>query len=186
MKKMPDNIEISPEEFEKLVHEYLLEAGKGLKKFEAVHDVKMQAHDGTYQIDIKATFEAINCDIVILIECKRHSAPIKREIVQVLNDKVRSLGAHKGILFSTSPFQGGAKTYAQEHGIATVQLIEGRFTYVTKAAGEQEFNPPFWANIPKYVGQFEYASGSYYLLQPGYIDKLSEFIFIDGKEYQKN
>ena len=93
----------------------------------------MKAHDGTYEIDIKATFGALGTEIVVLVECKRHKSSIKRDVVQVIHDKIYSLGAHKGIIFSTSSFQQGDIDYALEHGIATIQVIEGRLTYHTKA-----------------------------------------------------
>lgn len=39
-----------------------------------------------------------------------------------MHDKIRQIGAHKGILISTSNFQKGAITYASEHGIALIQI----------------------------------------------------------------
>jgi restriction system protein len=80
---------ITPEGFEKLAHDFLFEAGKGLRDFQAIHGIKMQAYDGVNQIDIKAVF--------------------------ALHDKIRSFGAHKGIIFSTSNFQQGAIDYAMQH-----------------------------------------------------------------------
>lgn len=177
MPNIPDNTDITPEKFEQLVHGYLSDLGKDLKSFEAVHNSNVQAHDGTYQIDVKATFEALGCDFVVLVECKRHRSAIKREVIQVLHDKIRSTGAHKGILFSTSKFQEGAREYALKHGIALVRVIEGRYTYFTKSAGEQQYNPPPWAKIPEYVGEYEYAKNAFYNLQPRYLEELATFLF---------
>lgn len=59
------------------------------------------------------------------------------------------------MLFSTNGFQRGAIEYAQARCIALVRLIEGEFTYETRAARSANAprpKPPPWANIPKYVG----------------------------------
>jgi len=171
------NTEITPTDFEVLVRDYLSEMGKPLTSFSAVHNVEEAGHDGTYQIDIKATFEYLGVNFTVLVECKRHSSPIKREAVQILHSRLQSLGAHKGIMFATTTFQSGAKEYAFQHGIALITLIDGELTYETKAMGGQKAKPPTWANIPRYVGQFEYAPMSYYFLSPGWVDQLSEFLF---------
>jgi hypothetical protein len=70
----------------------------------------------------------------VVIEAKYHKNPIKRELVQVLHSKVQSVGAHKGVLVATAPFQRGALDFAKAHGIALVAVTEGRFTIKTKAA----------------------------------------------------
>jgi restriction system protein len=49
--------------------------------------------------------------------------------VQVLYDKIRAIGANKGILILTSNFQIGAIKYAKEHGIALIQIVEADLTY---------------------------------------------------------
>ena len=99
-------LDISPTDFEQLVRDYLAEAGKGLPSFEVYHNVKENSHDGTYQIDVKATFEIFDGgSIIVLVECKKYSSPVKREKVEILFSRLQSIGAHKGIIFSTSGFQ---------------------------------------------------------------------------------
>ncbi|MBN9379162.1 MAG: restriction endonuclease [Chitinophagaceae bacterium] len=122
---------ITPEEFEKLVYEYLKEIGKNLFDFEVIHNTLIETHDGSFQIDIKATFEALNCYFLVLIECKRHKWPVKREVVQILHDKIQSTGAHKGIIFSTSDFQSGAISYAYSHGISLITVRSGKTGLIT-------------------------------------------------------
>ena len=122
---------LTPEGFERLVFEHVKTLGNKLQSFECDHNVIVDAFDGSYQIDIKAIFEFLDVSFVVLIECKRHSNPIKREIVQILNSKLHSTGAHKGIIFSTSPFQEGAIEYARQHGIALVEVINGLFETIT-------------------------------------------------------
>jgi restriction system protein len=174
----PDDINtnISPREFELLVKEYLEGVGKDLKTFTATHNTHLKNNDGEYQIDVYAEFDFLGATFKVLVECKRHKNRIKREVVQLLYDKLRSAGAQKGMVFSTSGFQDGAKKYAIEHGIALVKVIEGRFTYFTKSQDSQNFEPPPWADIPKYVGEYQEGNTTCYL-QNGYFDALKEFLF---------
>jgi len=174
----PDHVEISAEEFERLVYSFLKEVGSELDAFDIQHDVKEVVDDGTYQIDIRATFKALGSVIKVLIECKHHKSPIKRETVQILRDRLQSLGAHKGILFSTSKFQAGCVEYAEKHGIALVRMIEGKYTYQTKSYAKDIIYYP--DDLPKYVGEYTYdkTENSYtvYNIQEGWIDGLKEFI----------
>lgn len=126
---------ITPTEFE----EFCLEILKGyaetenLTDFVIKHNVKIPASDGTYQIDVYAQFNALGVEFKVLAECKRYSSPVSREKVVVLADKIRSLGAHKGILMSTSGFESGAYTYAKEHGIALLQIIDKTVMHIQNA-----------------------------------------------------
>ena len=47
-------------------------------------------------------------EFLIVVEAKKHRYPIKRELVQVLHSKIQSVGAHKGVMVSTAPYQNGA------------------------------------------------------------------------------
>ena len=115
---------MNPIEFELLVKDYLETIGKGLEQFKITHNKKIQGSDGTYQIDILASFKALDGDIKVLVECKQYTQAISREKVQILYDKLRSVGAQKGMLFATSPFQTGAVNYASQHGISLVQVVK--------------------------------------------------------------
>jgi hypothetical protein len=92
-----------------------------------------------------------------LVEAKRHKNPIKRELVQVLHAKLRSVGAQKAVMIATSPYQRGALEYAKTHGMALVTVTEGRFTFETKAKDK----PPAMSregaaaryDLPTFVGQ---------------------------------
>jgi restriction system protein len=178
MPLLPDDINanITPTEFELLVKDYLIELGNELKSFSVTHNTIIKKVDGDYQIDVYAEFNFLGADFKILIECKRHKHKIKREVVQLLYDKIRATGSNKGMIFSTSGFQDGAMKFANEHGIALIRIIEGKYTYFTKGADSQNFEPPPWADIPKYVGEFRDNSSTSYL-QKGYMDSLGEFLF---------
>jgi Protein of unknown function (DUF4238) len=70
---------------------------------------------------------------------------------------MQSVGAHKGVMFSTSGFQRGAVDFAKTHGIALVSVTEGRFMYETKSAERRpaltrEEAKEMW-NLPTFAGQ---------------------------------
>ncbi|MND34970.1 Restriction endonuclease [compost metagenome] len=144
-------LEITATEFERLVRDWLLKQGGELASLNVSHDVKVEAYDSTYQIDVLAKFQAFGgAEFTVLIECKKYRGAIERELVQVLHDKVRSVGAHKGMLFATSGFQSGAIKYAKAHGIALVSIIDGEAMYETRSAFPVPKSPG-WPNLPKFA-----------------------------------
>ncbi|MBA1376664.1 restriction endonuclease [Pseudomonas brassicacearum] len=146
------NLEISATEFEWLVRDWILKQGGELTSLEVTHDAKVEAYDSTYQIDVLAKFQAFGgAEFTVLIECKKYRNAVERELVQVLHDKVRSIGAHKGMLFTTTGFQSGAIKYAKTHGIALVSIIDGAATYQTRSALSVAAKPPAWLNLPKFA-----------------------------------
>ena len=149
---------ITPTEFEKYCLEIL--AGfaeeEQLCNFKITHDVRIPVEDGTYQIDVYAVFTAMGVEFKVLCECKQYSSPVGRDKVAILNDKLKSVGAHKGILLSTSGFQSGAIQYAKVHGIALIRVDDYHFEYLSHSNGQQENddNDPFLyaeKNMPPYV-----------------------------------
>jgi restriction system protein len=141
-------------QFETFVADVLRDLGDGLGDFRLDEQELVVADDGRYRIDITLRFTALDVEFLVLVECKDHARPVEREDVQVLADKKRTAGAHKGVLFSTNGFQRGAIEYAQKHGIALVRVLEGTLTYETRAAGMQRIPPPPWTNIPSLVAQY--------------------------------
>jgi restriction system protein len=131
-------IQVTPLQFEKIVHAYLKEIGTPLNNFEITHNVKEKTHDGNYQIDITAVFKALNVDIVVLVECKRHKSAIKRDDVSLLHGKINTFGAHKGIIFSTADFQSGAILFAREHGIALIKVSESVGNSTSSSSGTSQ------------------------------------------------
>ena len=122
--------DITPGEFEQFVAEQLIGSA-----FPLVDDLKVTLHeritrpDGTYDFDATIRFNVAGMSFLVLVEAKRRKNPIKRELVQVLHQKIQSVGAHKGIMVSTAPYQSGALIFAIEYGIALVTMTEGRFLY---------------------------------------------------------
>lgn len=176
----PENINanITPREFELLVKAYLQEIGSSINTFNVKHDVQLQREDGRYQIDVFVEFELLGSDFKVLIECKKHKDKVKRDVVQLLFDKIRATGAHKGMIFSTSGFQKGALLYARKHGIALIRIIEGKYTYFTKSRESRNFDPPTWVDLPKFVGEFITDEAICYL-QNGHLEPLREFIMVN-------
>lgn len=140
---------LTPVEFERLVASALRKQGVGLQEFSVTHLDTFPGHDGAYKIDVSAKFEALGANFLVLIECKHERRRVEREVVQVLVDKVRSIGAHKGMIFSTGGFQRGALEYARVHGVALVHIADGRTAFLTKSAGPTR-SFPAW--LPPYVG----------------------------------
>jgi len=131
MTTIHDPITLSPEAFEREVQRILEKCGADLDSFRTTHREKLCASDGVYQIDVTARFSALGAHFVVLVECKHQKNPVKREVVQVLRDKVQSLGANKGMLFSTATFQKGAVAYALKHGIALIRITHWHESFVT-------------------------------------------------------
>lgn len=154
---------ISPTEFEKLCLEILkgYAEAENLSDFSIQHNVSIPADDGTYQIDIYARFIAMGVEFKIIAECKRYSTPVSREKVAVLADKVKSLGAHKGIMISTCGFQSGAFEYAKKHGIALLQVIDGSALHILNAANPETEGQKrelflmldWYSRLPKYYAK---------------------------------
>lgn len=129
-------LRLTPDQFETMVVSYLQKVGDGLSSLEVLHRGTVRSPDGEFELDAVATFEAFGADFLVLVECKHHRNPIKRELVQVLSDKVRSSRAHKGMLFSTAAFQSGAITYAMSQRIALIHFVEGGPIYESRAREE--------------------------------------------------
>ena len=153
-------ISLSPQEFEAEVASFLKSKHADQRGLRIDRLEKISVQDGTYEIDITARFEALGVDFLVLVECKHHKSPIKRDVVQILHDRVRAVGAQKGIIFSTSRFQRGAVQYAQAHGVALVEIADSRTCYVTRGyEAEKELLP----GVPPRVGWFMSLSNEGYL-----------------------
>lgn len=177
MKRFPIVDDISPEAFERQVKAWLESVAGALESFSASHLERLSGMDGEYEIDVVARFRALGgASFVVLVECKKHKNPIKRELVQSLREKQLSLGAQKGMLVSTAAFQSGAIEYAQKHGIALVQLVSGSAAYIQANAARVTSEVPDSAE--DYAGLF-YSPIPDAILQPFTAQKnygISEFI----------
>jgi len=150
---------IAPEEYERYVKDWFDGLGYPLNHYQSKHRNIIRVPDGDYEIDIDITYEVLGVTFRILVECKKYSSKIKREVVQLLHQKIQTIGAHKGVICSTSGFQNGALKYAKMHGIACIQVVPGETTFHTKSVGPQKlnYNPCEVWGIPRicgYIHQF--------------------------------
>jgi restriction system protein len=173
-------VDISPAEFEMQVKSWIEKSGAGLLDFRVEHLSTLEGDSGDYEIDVTATFKVFeNAEIKVLIECKRYSSPVKRDVIVILAGKIRDSNAHKGMVFSTSGFQKGAVEYAQNRGIATIGFQEGHTNYFTKSLDVQPATPPPWVRIPKYIGWYTTSSGpdktNYSLIEDERLDEILNY-----------
>lgn len=124
--RMYPNTKLSPEEFEIFVLNYFR---KTYPFADITHREDIVGIDGEYNVDLTIRFEELGVQFLVLVECKHHKSPIKRDYVQILKDRIGSIGAQKGILVSSSSFQLGAIQYAKTHNIALMRVINDEFKY---------------------------------------------------------
>ncbi len=150
----PKDVNITPQEFEQYVKDWFDSEGINLKSYRSILNNKAFTDDGTYEIDIDITYNAFGVEIHVLVECKKHSNSIKREVLQILHQKIQSLGAHKGIICTTSDFQSGALEYAKKHGIACIRVSKSRFLVQTRSADRQTVSQEYcdFFGLPKISG----------------------------------
>lgn len=125
---------LTPAEFEQHVQRWLATMSDGLEDFQVTRLDMVEGAGGDYEIDAVARFTAFGgAEFVVLVECKHHRTPIKREVIQVLESKLRDTKAHKGMVFATSDFQKGALEFAQVHQIATILVSDAGTEYLTRS-----------------------------------------------------
>jgi len=126
--------DLTPAQFEEHVQAWLQASGQTLAGFEVSRLEPVAGSSGEYEIDVTARFVVFGgAEIQVLVECKHHKHPIKRDVVMVLESKLRDTKAHKGMIFSTAPFQRGALTFAGNHRIATLHVSDAGIQYMTKS-----------------------------------------------------
>jgi hypothetical protein len=136
---------MSPSDFEAFVVAVLQSTTPTLGDIEVRLHEKIEGVDGVYDFDATVRYSFAGMRFLILVEAKLHRRPIDREHVQILHQKVRSVGAHKGVIFSITPYKSGAVRFAQIHGIALVTITEGRYVYATRSDTAE-------SDVPKFVG----------------------------------
>ncbi|WP_330948764.1 restriction endonuclease [Virgibacillus sp. MG-45] len=145
---------MTPQDFEKFVMDLIYRASEGQRNIAVRHNEIIKTNEGEFQIDGTIRFEIMGVKYLTLVECKMYKSPVSREKVQILFDKLRATGAQKGILVTTSYFQSGAIDYAASHGVALVQIIDGKLTYNVRSRYVEKINYP--DDLPKYAGIAQY------------------------------
>jgi restriction system protein len=153
MKRFPSVEALTPTQFEAQVRRWLESVANPLEAFSANHSESLVGVDGEYTIDVTARFRALGgASFLVLVECKKHKNPVKREVVQALRAKQEALGAQKAIVVATAKFQSGAIEYASKHGIALAQIVSGSVVYVQANFGREVRAIP--ADAEDYAGLF--------------------------------
>lgn len=131
----PNPQSITPKQFEEVVRAWFEHFPDKLQSFEAEHLETHIGVDGDYEIDITVRFTAFGgAEFLVLCECKKFSNPIERGLLQILNDKKRSISAHKAMMVATAAFQSGAIEYAERNRIGLVEIRRGNFAYITNSS----------------------------------------------------
>lgn len=126
--------DLTPAQFEIFVSELVVDLlGPNDCQVEVLE--RIEGVDGAYKIDVTARYRVGEFDHLLLGEAKMHGRPIEREVVMVLNQKMTSVGAQKGVVFSTAGFQRGAIDFARRHGIALLQVNSDEVIIEVRSAG---------------------------------------------------
>ena len=79
---------------------------------------------GPQKIDVYVTFQKFGHECRWVIECKLWSSPVSKDVVHTLHSKVQNVGADRGLVFSESGFQSGARVAAQNTNIRLHDSLE--------------------------------------------------------------
>jgi hypothetical protein len=126
--------DITAAEFEQWVTELYVAVDGEVEDLRVTPHEVVHGTDGDYDLDATVRFRWGGLAFLVLVEAKRHKDPIKRELVASLHSKMLSTGAQKGVILATAPFQRGAIKFAMTHGIALVEVTEGRYSIKTASA----------------------------------------------------
>jgi Restriction endonuclease len=160
---------ITPGEFEEFVAGELLgAAGSEVDDLAVTVHEKIIGTDGAYDFDATVRYRFAGMAFLVVVEAKLHRNPIKRELVQILHQKIHSVGAHKGVMVATSPYQTGAVEFAKAHGIALVTVTESRFVFATRNIATRT-RPTFVAHYDGGVGTRDLVLSADDEDHPGYV-----------------
>jgi HJR/Mrr/RecB family endonuclease len=152
MKRFPSVGSLTPAQFEQQVRAWLEAGSGGLEEFTSKHQDCVPGPDGEYSFDVTARFTAFGgARFVVVVECKRHNHPIKRDVVQILRQKQLSTGAHKALVVATAKFQSGAIEFAAKHGVGLIEVVNGQVRYIQASATPTGQIPE---NAEDFVGLF--------------------------------
>ena len=142
--------QVTPEEYEAQVCSWLSQS----EDFPCINWINrkvISGRGGDYEIDVLGEMTLLGGALFrILVECKRWSRPVGRDVVLAHAMKLQYTAAHKGIIFATSGFQRGAIEAATEAGIATITFEDGNARYRTRSMGPNH-KPPDWVPSPTYA-----------------------------------
>jgi hypothetical protein len=115
----------------------------------------------TYQIDVYYEFERAGIHHKVIIECKDWKDPVKREVINALESKVRDIPGVIGVIISRNGYQSGAINFSQKKGILALtsedlpslgSLIGERLKTVA-LPDESCIGEPFWTIMMTRAGE---------------------------------
>lgn len=114
-----------------------------------------------YQIDVYYEFMRAGVHHRVIIECKDWQSPVKREVVNALESKLRDIPGVIGVIIARNGYQSGAINFAQQKGIlaltsdqlpSLVTLLRERLTTVA-LPDETCIGEPFWTIMNTRAGE---------------------------------
>ena len=155
----PKLAQVTPAEYEAQVCSWLSQS----EDFPCINWINRKVipgRGGDYEIDVYGEMTFLSGALFkILVECKRWSRPVGRNVVLELATKLQYTAAHKGMIFATSGFQRGAIEAATEAGIATLTFEDGNASYRTRFIGPT-LEPPDCIPFPTYAAYLMSATGA--------------------------
>ncbi|WP_435123930.1 restriction endonuclease [Micromonospora tulbaghiae] len=106
-------------QYQREVAAFLSSLGFDTKVDETVHGARA-VHD----IDVTARSRVAGVNQLWIVECKLWKRPVPKERVLTFRGVVEDVGADRGVLFSESGFQSGAKTAAQKTNISLTSFAD--------------------------------------------------------------
>ena len=105
-----------------------------------------------YQIDVYYEFERAGIRHRVIIECKDWKSPVKREVINALESKVRDIPGVIGVIISRSGYQSGAINFSRQKGILALTSDElpslgfliGERLKTVALPDEKCIGEPFW------------------------------------------
>ena len=98
---------------------------------------------------IAIEFELLESNMLIAVECKDHTRPVERKVVDEFATRLRRIGANKGIIVSANGFQKGAHISAKECRISLAKVVD--YIY-TPYAGDPAMFQIYLNNVYGYLG----------------------------------
>lgn len=108
-------------EFE-LLSKKILEVLAINENCQITHNEKIETEFGERQIDVLIKSKIAGMNIITIVECKDHKRKIDIQVIDAFNSKMTDVGAHKGVLISSSGFSKHALKKARKLGISACTI----------------------------------------------------------------
>lgn len=120
---------------------------------EVRHNHKIRGKSGSLrQFDVTVSEAVGLIPVTIVIECKHYKRKVTVDKVEAFSRKIRDVGASCGVMITTTDFDSGAKSIAQQDGIILLSYREAKEEDWAKLVG-----PGAWLTFVARGGDFEMA-----------------------------